>query len=100
MELRGIRYDTAEAKKRLATVNHIIQEFQADLDAIAGVGIDPKKPRTDLLAQVRAIMGYKKDSTKPLKAFEWCYDRVIHVLLGDGPLTKAEVGFINIACKL
>ena len=100
MELRGIRYATDLSKKRLREVNNVIYNLQYDLNRLAGRFLDTKQPRSDLLTLARSIMGYKKEPTRPKKAFEQDYDKVIRILLGEGPLTKEEVGYIETVCDL
>jgi len=100
MELRGIRYATDLSKKRLKEVNNVIYNLQYDLNRLAGRFLDTKQPRSGLLAQVRSIMEYKKDPSRPRKEFEQDYDKVIRILLGEGPLSKEEVGYIETTCDL
>lgn len=100
MELRGIRYDTTLAQQRLKEINQIIYGLQADLDKLAGFGIDPRRPRPELMAQMREIMCYKRDHTRPKKEYEDSFDQVTRLLLGEAPLTREQVGFINISCGL
>lgn len=99
MEMRGIRYATDVAKSRLKTVNNNIYRLQYDLNRQAGKFLDTKLPRNDLLNKARLVMGYKADPTRPKKPFAQDYDRIIRILLGEGPLTKEEVGYIEIVCK-
>ncbi len=100
MELRGIRYDTPLAKKRLKEVNNVIFALQYDLNRIAGRFLDTKKPRAELLTLARSIMGYKKDPSRPTKKFAEDYDKVVRILLGEGPFSKEEVGYIETTCEL
>lgn len=100
MELRGISYDSAAAKTRLKAVNSATYRLQAKLDKIACCGIDSTLPRELLLAKVREIMCYKRDTSKPKAEYAADYDRVIRILLGEANLTQEEVGFINTATGL
>lgn len=99
MELRGIRYATDLAKKRLKEVNNVIYALQYDLNRLSGRFLDTKLPRSVLLDKVRSVMGYVKDPSRPKAPFVNDYDRVIRILVGEGPLTKEEVGYIETVCK-
>lgn len=100
MELRGIRYATDLAKKRLKEVNNLIYNLQYDLNRLSGFFLDTKQPRQVLVDRCRSIMGYKKDPSRPKKEFADDYDRVIRILVREGPLSKEEVGYIETVCDI
>lgn len=98
MELRGIQYDAALARKRLNEVNHLIWELQLKLDKVAGVFKERTKDEWKVV--IRETMCYKKDPTQPKKEFVDDHDKAMRILVGEGPLTSQETGFLNIACGL
>lgn len=99
MELKGIKYDTKLANKRLRETNQSIYTLQARLDAIAGFGISKDINRDTLRGRVCEVMCYKKDGTTPKKEFQDDFDKVIKIVLDPAAFTDEVVGYINIACK-
>ena len=99
MELRGILYDTKQAKTRLSEINSHIQTLQSRLDALAGVGINPTIQREELRRKVCEVMCYKRDGTTPKKEFEDSFDKVTAIVKQAGSFTSQQIGYINTACK-
>ena len=99
MEIRGIRYDIAKAKSRKVEIEHWIHEKQHELDKSTGRGL-PTTDKTVLRAIVRDTMCYKNDYSKVKVEFTEDYDINMRVLMGDGPLTPAELGRLSMALKL
>lgn len=97
MELRGIHYDATLAKQRLNIINHQIWELQYDLDQIAKFGLPPTSTKAELLTAIRTALCYKNDGTRAKKDCEADFQLASRICLGQGDLTKAERGFINIA---
>lgn len=101
MELRGLRYDEAEAESRLAEVQDHVYTYQEKLDNIAkDLGaINGLDFGNNLEAQVRSICCYVRDPAKPKQAFlDAGFDDVVP-LLGKPNLTASERGRISILCK-
>lgn len=94
MEHRGIKYDTALAKKKLAEVTDHVYRLQYELDQAANFG---KCPKT--LAEVQAVMCYKRDPSTPKKEYADDYEWVAKRISGP-PLTTAELARLSIACGL
>src|SRR5206468_8192023 len=91
MEIRGIRYDTSLAQKRHKEIETYIYERQNDLDIATNRGL-PTTDKTILRAIVRDTMCYKSDVSKVKADYLDHYDINMRTLLGDGPLTKSELG--------
>lgn len=100
MELRGIKYDSKLAKARLLEINHQIYELQHDLDSIAGNNFPWDFDRQQSQAKVSEILCYKKDPHRPKAGNEDSYQWCSRVLLGQGKLTKSELGRLNTELKL
>lgn len=98
MELRGIRYNTKLAKDRLNTVNHYIYELQYELDQLAGHSFDWNANRTESLIKVQSCLCTKRDQNQPKKDNEFSYQWCKSVLAKAEPLTKTELGRLNIEC--
>lgn len=99
MELRGIKYNSKLAAERLKEVNNQIYELQYELDRLAGFGLSTID-RTVLRAIVRDTMCFKRDATKVKAEFRQAYDWAMRVLLGEGELTKAELGKLGTELEL
>src|SRR6266705_62942 len=97
MELRGIRYDTALAKKRLREVNEHIWRLQDQLDQLTGFGLSPVLSHEALIAKLRETLCYKRDPTHPKAGCVEDYDVNMRILLGPAPLTPSERGRLAIA---
>ncbi len=91
MEIRGIRYDLTLAQKRHKEIETYIYERQNDLDQVTNRGL-PTTDKTILRAIVRDTMCYKKDASKVKADYLDHYDINMKTLLGDGDLTKNELG--------
>lgn len=126
MELRGIRYDSKKAKERLKEVNQQVYELQAELDAIAGFGVESARPvsssaladfgaddtvsnalRSELVGDrklltqlVKDTLCFKRNPSQPKKGNEAAYDWCLSALLQEEPLTKADIGRLNIELGL
>lgn len=94
MEQHGILYDSKLAKERLREVNDAIYNLQADLDRLAGFGLDVSKSRDQLVAEARNIMCYVRDRSQPKADFKEDYEKVIRIL-SEGDLNKAQMGYLN-----
>lgn len=99
-EIKGIRYDGVKAKQRREEVLQEIYRVQYLLDQQAKCGLDFSKPKNVLLDQIRDIMAYKRDRTRPTEKFVDCFDLACRILLGPAELSHNERGFLNTACKL
>ena len=127
MELRGMSYDKKLSDTRLAVIRNLIYSHQAELDKIAGMGIEGNgiptkltKAKQDIFAdfsevdnfpvqkgytkaelkiKVQGMMCYVKDTTKPKADFIEDYPKVMGILNSPEPLTQSDIGFINLACK-
>lgn len=99
MELRGIRYNKAEAKNRLNAVNAHIYRQQALLDQLAGVGITATTAKLDRLKLCQQQMCHKRDVNKPFKDCELTYPKVYELCKKD-TLTPEEIGEFNTLCEL
>lgn len=97
MELRGIRYNTSLAKRRLAETNSHIYRLQQDLDSLAGIVV-PHDKQT-LLAEARSIMCYKRNPSQPKKSFDKDYYELLTWLLDPAPVTSEQLGHYRIATK-
>jgi DNA polymerase len=95
MELRGILYDTKLAKERLREVNHHVYSIQADLDQNVGLQVDWETDRQVSMQRIRDIMCYKRSPNQPKKDYAKAYHWCSRVLLGDGKLTKDQIGRLN-----
>jgi uracil-DNA glycosylase family 4 len=99
MELRGIRYNKALADVRHSEIERVIYGQQAALDRLAGVGLKSFDNRVDLLAKIREHMCYKRDPTKPKKAFAAEYEWAIRRINDPSPLVDYDIGRLSTACK-
>lgn len=97
-EVRGIRYDTALAKTRLAETNDHVYSYQSKLDIVAGYGLDQTKPREALVAEIQGVMCFKRNCDQPKKAFEEVYPKVLKTLK-QTELSDKDWGFLNISAK-
>lgn len=98
MEMRGIRYATAEAKKRQAEIDSLLYSLQARLDTLAGVGVTKTIDRQTLLTKIRETCCYKRDPNTPKKDFVDVYDQLVSLVNKPSPLTDIDIGFINMSC--
>lgn len=96
MELRGIKYNAAEARERLKLVNEQIYELQVDLDKVAGFGLTTTD-KLVLRALVRDLMCHKRDQSKVKAPYVDDFNQCMRVLQSESPLTKAEMGMLSIA---
>lgn len=99
MELRGIKYNHKLARERLNEVNDHIYTLQHDLDKLAGFGLTTTD-KTVLRAIVRDSMCFKRDATKIKSGCEETYQWAMRVLLGEGELTKPQLGRLGIELDL
>ena len=99
MELKGIRYDTEKAKERRAEINTALYTYQAQLDALANVGVTHQTTKQDLAKRVAETCCYKKDGTTFKAAFAEHEHRLRTIIKKDTNLTTREIGYINMACK-
>ena len=95
MELRGLKYDKQKAKERHKGVQAQIYELQFDIDKATGRGLKTND-KTLLRAMLREVMCYKRDSSRVKVEYSESFDVNLRTLLGDGPLTKAELGRLSI----
>jgi len=99
MELRGISYDSAQAKQRLKIVKNQTYELQHQLNTLSSRGVTTTD-KTVLRGLVRDFMCYKRDTSKVKAEYQEDYDPIMRVLLGDGDLSPAQLGRISTALKL
>lgn len=95
MELRGIKYDHKLAKERLKEVERHIYELQYDLDKLANKGLRTTD-KTLLRALLRDKMCYKRDPSKVKADYVDIFDDCMRILLGEGELTKSQIGKLSI----
>lgn len=98
MELRGIKYDSALAQKRHKEIEHFIYEKTHDLNLVSNRGLNTTD-KTILRALLREAMCYKRDPSKVKEEFilSGDFDICMRILLGDGDLTKSELGRLSTA---
>jgi len=96
MELRGIRYNQALAKERLAQVEEQIYGLQYELDRISGCGLDPSLNREGVAKLVQSVMCYKRDTTQPKKEYVECYATHMALLKSGANFTDAQRGRLHI----
>jgi DNA polymerase I-like protein with 3'-5' exonuclease and polymerase domains len=96
MELRGIKYDSTLAAKRNQEVEAAIYGLQAELDALAGVGIKADETADSILNRVRTALCHKKHPDRPKKAHVEDYAKIVELL--KQPLTAASRASISVAC--
>lgn len=102
MECRGIAYDELSAKRRLHDMQGHVYAAQQALDAIAismGAieGIDFTKSNPEILQQVQAICGKKKNPEEPVKKFkDKGYYEAIAPLVDGRSLDDSQKGAISI----
>lgn len=100
MELRGIKYDSKLAKRRLLEVNHQIYELQHQLDTVSGV-TRQFATRADMLTYAQDVLCYKRDRSQPKKGNEDDYQAIVKMLTETkGEFAKSHLGFFNIVCGL
>jgi uracil-DNA glycosylase family 4 len=105
IELRGIKYNHEEAKKRSIEVERSICELQYELDLAASMVSEepfglPITSKQMLRALVRDVMCYKRDSSIVKEDFKDVFPICMSMLEGDSPLEKWQKGFLSIALKL
>lgn len=100
MELRGIKYDTTLAKKRLVEVQDYLYQFQYRLDVLSKCGFDFTKDRASLLADIKSICCYKRDANTPKKEYADDYYTIEDRLKNPAPLSDADKGYINSVCGM
>ncbi len=93
MELRGIKYDKAQAKTRLEEVNQHIYELQYQLDQKSGHGLKTSD-RALLRTLVRETMCFKRDSSQVKADYQETYPKCINILSRETEPTTAELGYI------
>lgn len=95
MELRGIRYNVAEAKARCALLWSKKYEVQAQLNAITGHRLSWKS-LSEIQARVEELMLTKKKD-RPRKQYEEDYEEYRRLL--TCPLTIKEIGQLEDLCE-
>lgn len=99
MELRGIRYDSPEAAKRLEAVNSHIWNLQQELDKLAGQGLKPDATKDEVFEVIADVMCYKRDRYKPKKDYINDYPRAM-ALANSWPISQQELGELNVLLGL
>ena len=103
IELRGIKYDKEAARRRLKEVQEQIYEAQFELDRLTSHGVKTTD-KLLLRSSLRDTMCYVKDPSKVKANFlepgPKNFDDNMRVLLGEGDLTKAQLGRLGIALDL
>lgn len=100
MELRGIKYDKQLAVKKTSEINEYIYTLQRDLNVLSGCGFSSTATKEEIRAKVREILCFKRDPTHPKKGNEESLDWCLRVLLGEGELTKKELGRLDVECNI
>lgn len=91
-ELKGISYDSKEAKTRLDIINGHYYTLQAKLNTLAGI-----LPNY-LLSEVQGVLCFKRDGEKPKTGNEDSYARCKALLESGNALTETEKGYIATVC--
>ncbi len=94
MELRGIRYDSAQAKLRHAELSTRIYETQYQVDKAAGKGFNTTD-KIQLMAEVKSVMCFKRDVNKVKAAYLEVFDDCMSILQSPGDLSPVQMGKIS-----
>jgi len=98
MELRGIRYDTPLAKKRLAVVKDQIHGLQYQLDVLSGRGLGTTD-KTAIRTMAKEIMCHKRDSSKVKADYILHHDVIMHYLAAPDNLSPTQLGYISVVLE-